>query len=57
VLVTESCKGRAFELTAGGEIVWEFQSPHRAGAQRELTAVLFEVTRLAQDDPRLAWLR
>lgn len=57
MLVTESCKGRAFELTAGGEIVWEFQSPHRAGAQRELTAVLFEVTRLAQDDPRLAWLR
>jgi hypothetical protein len=54
-LVTESYAGRAFEITPGGEKVWEFVSPHRAGAESELVAVLFDVVRLSPAD-RLAWL-
>ncbi|MCK5408221.1 MAG: hypothetical protein KAJ37_12220, partial [Candidatus Krumholzibacteria bacterium] len=35
-LVTDSEKGRAFEVTLGGDIVWEFYSPYtsRDGKQR-----------------------
>ncbi len=45
-LITESEAGRAIEVTAGGEIVWEFLSPHRAGPGGRLVATLFEVLRL-----------
>jgi hypothetical protein len=45
-LITESDAGRAFEVTPGGEIVWEFLSPWRAGDGGELVATLFEVVRL-----------
>jgi hypothetical protein len=45
-LITESDAGRAFEVTPGGDIVWEFSSPWRAGAAGELVATLFEVVRL-----------
>ncbi len=45
-LITESERGRAFEVTPAGEVVWEFRSPHRAGPRRELVATLFEVVRL-----------
>ncbi len=48
-LLTESDNGRAFEVTRGGEIVWEFVSPHRAGEHGELIATLFEVVRLPPD--------
>jgi len=48
-LITESENGRAFEVTPGGEIVWEFFSPFRAGADREFVATLFEVLRLPAD--------
>jgi hypothetical protein len=48
-LITESDFGRAFEVTPGREIVWEFQSPHRAGDDDALVATLFDVVRL---DPR-----
>lgn len=51
-LVTESCAGRAFELAPGGDIVWRFDSPHRAGDQAHLVAVLYEVLRVE----RPAWL-
>ncbi len=44
-LVTESERGRAFEITEAGEIVWEFHNPHRAGPRNELVATLFEVVR------------
>jgi len=46
LLVTESDGGRAFEITSGGEMVWEFYNPHRAGENDEYIATLFEVTRL-----------
>jgi hypothetical protein len=48
-LVTESEGGRAFELSATGEIVWEFFNPHRAGPDDEYIAALFEMTRLPTD--------
>lgn len=54
-LITESDFGRAFEVTPGGEIVWEFVNPHRAGKRDNLIATLFDVTRLDPDFP-LDWL-
>ncbi len=48
-LITESDRGRAFEVTPGGEVVWEFFNPHRAGPERELIATLFEVRRVPED--------
>jgi hypothetical protein len=32
VLITESERGRAFEVTRAGEIVWEFWNPDTIGA-------------------------
>ena len=54
-LITESDAGRAFEVTSGGNIVWEFFNPARAGDEDELIAAVFEVQRL---DPSigLEWL-
>lgn len=43
-LITESSGGRAFEVTASGEMVWEFHNPHRF--QERLVADLFELVRL-----------
>ena len=48
-LVTESCNGRALEVTPEGEVVWAFRSPHRAGEHGELVAVLFEVERVSEE--------
>lgn len=48
-LITESDNGRAFEVTPDGDIVWEYVSPYRAGAQGELVATLFEMRRLPAD--------
>jgi len=49
-LITETDRGRAFEVDAAGEIVWEFLNPHRAGDDGELIASLFEVVRIPRDD-------
>ena len=48
-IITESMMGRAFEVTAEGDIVWEFFNPHRAGQNFELIATLFEVVRVPAD--------
>jgi len=53
-LVTESDNGRAFEIDADGEIVWEFFNPELTGTRRQYIATLFEVVRLPPDFP-LAW--
>ncbi|MEM7048765.1 MAG: arylsulfotransferase family protein [Acidobacteriota bacterium] len=45
LLVTESERGRAFELDENGQVVWEFQTPHRAGRDGSLVATLMEVVR------------
>ncbi len=36
-LISESDKGRAFEVTAEGEIVWEFVNPHRGERKDRLS--------------------
>lgn len=55
-LVTESDNGRAFEVTRGKTIVWQFYNPHRAGASQEYVAALFEVLRLNPEFP-VGWLK
>jgi len=45
-LISETDRGRAFEVTRGGEIVWEFVSPARAGEDGSYIASLFEMLRL-----------
>jgi hypothetical protein len=52
-LITESEYGRALEVTSAGETVWEYYTPHRAGDNGELVAILFEVVRIF---PPPAWL-
>jgi hypothetical protein len=58
-LVTESDRGRAFEIDADREIVWEYWNPHRVPHPtkkgQERIATLFEVVRLPADFP-LDWL-
>lgn len=51
-ILTESDLGRAIEVTATGEIVWEFLNPNRAGAHGELIATLFEMKHVPLDFPR-----
>jgi hypothetical protein len=50
LLVTESARGRVFELTRGGKIVWEFHNPERSedGATRRQ---LYRMIRI----PEAAW--
>ena len=48
-LITESTKGRAFEVTRAGELAWEFYNPKRAGDNDEMIACLYELVRLAPD--------
>jgi hypothetical protein len=55
VLITESNTGRALEVTRDKQVVWEFFNPHRAGADNQLIATLFEVVRLGPDFP-VHWL-
>jgi hypothetical protein len=54
-LITESERGRAFEVTPAGEVVWELRSPHRAGPHGELVATLFEVVRLPEGYLTAGW--
>jgi hypothetical protein len=53
-LITESEKGRAFEVARDGQIVWEFFNPNRAGENDELIAALYDVIRIAPSD--LKWI-
>lgn len=41
-LVVESMRGRVLELDAGGEVLWEFNEPRRAGADGELVPAVFD---------------
>jgi hypothetical protein len=49
-LITESSRGRAFEVTREGRMVWEYFNPARAGERQELIATLFEVQRVQPQD-------
>lgn len=48
-LATLSVPGRALEIDPAGEVVWEFRTPHRAGPDDGLVAMLFELQRLPRD--------
>ncbi len=50
-LITESLRGRAFEVTPAGEVVWKWSSPFRVGPNGEGVAVLMELVRLPLIDP------
>ncbi|MEW6745706.1 MAG: arylsulfotransferase family protein [Planctomycetota bacterium] len=54
-LITDSNRGRAFEVTPSGEIVWEYYNPARTGENDEYVAMIYEMVRLPPDFP-LAWL-
>ena len=45
-LITETDNGRAFEVTAAGDIVWEYMSPFRPSEDPSFVASLFEVIRI-----------
>jgi hypothetical protein len=47
-LITESDAGRAFEVNAAGETVWEFYNPERAGPKGEYIAAISEMERIPQ---------
>ena len=48
-LITESSKGRIVEVTAKGEIVWDYLNPDRAGDGEEKIAIVCWAERLAPD--------
>jgi hypothetical protein len=54
-LITETDRGRAFEVTPDGEIVWEYVNPAYTGPNNEFIASLFEMVRIPPDFP-LEWL-
>ena len=54
-IITETNKGRAFEVTMEGKIVWEFYNPHLYGVGNRKIAGIDEMVRLPPDFP-LDWL-
>lgn len=54
-LMIESNAGRALEVTAEKDVVWEFYNPHRAGEDGEFIANLFDLVRIRQEE-RPSWL-
>ncbi len=54
-LIVESESGRVFEVTSQKEIVWEYQSPHLAGKDKEFVATLLNVQRLEPNFP-IDWI-
>jgi len=54
-LITETDRGKAFEVTPDGEIVWKYINPAHAikksGGEREYIASVFEMIRLPPDFP------
>lgn len=54
-LITDTVGGRAFEVSQGGETVWEFVSPYRSGSEKELIAALFAMVRYEKSYPA-TWL-
>ena len=51
VLITESTKGRAFEVTRGGEIVWDFWNPDFR-AQDGLRRTIYRMRRMSLESYR-----
>lgn len=54
VLITESTRGHAVEVTRGGKIVWKYLNPQVTGPNGAYIAAIFEMIRLPQQP--LSWL-
>ena len=54
ILIVETDRGRALEISPRQEIVWEFRNPHRVGEGDGLTANLYSLERVEAE--RAAWL-
>lgn len=54
-LIVASESGRALEVTAEKEVVWEYFNPQRAGASGELIAAIFQLDRVP-DRSVVSWL-
>jgi hypothetical protein len=52
-LVTEGASGRLFEVTAEGEVVWEYVSPWMVETPYGKSPAVFRSYRIAEGDPRL----
>jgi hypothetical protein len=55
VLVTESTRGRALEVTRDGAVVWEYRNPERTGPDDAYIAAIFEMIRVPLEQP-MPWL-
>ena len=53
-LVTESMRGRVFEVAPDKEIVWEFLNPFRAGENESFIAIVNDMRRIDNDYLQLA---
>jgi hypothetical protein len=53
-LVAHSDEGEAFEVTAAGEVVWRYRTPHRDDEQRRLAIVRAKLYPEAMVEPLLA---
>ena len=50
-LITESDRGRAFEVKPDGAIVWEYVNPAHAGEHNDFIATIFDMVRIESDYP------
>lgn len=48
-LITESDRGRAFEVSREGRVVWEYINVHRTGKNKEKIAAILELIRFRPD--------
>ena len=53
-LITEGAPGRIFEVTSGGEVVWEFLNPYSISGAQGMSSGVFRAHRYGPDDPALA---
>lgn len=51
ILISETRKGRVFEVTPDGEVVWAFLNPARVGHQNQKIARIYEMQRLTLEHP------
>lgn len=51
VLVTESTRGRAMEVTRGGDVVWIYDNPEVTGPDGAYVAAIFEMVRFPLSTP------
>ncbi|MFC2154850.1 arylsulfotransferase family protein, partial [Candidatus Altiarchaeota archaeon] len=53
-LITESKRGRVFEVTPENELVWEYRNPFLTGKYKNLVAIILHMDRYNRSD--LEWL-